>query len=358
MSYDALVTKAVTSAEQWQAIITKLPNPSPLQSWAWGELKSRWGWEMRPVVWELAGEPLAAAMLLWRQFPKTPFGMLYAPKGPILDYANEPLRDAVFLRLQAIARSDHAIFVKIDPDVLIATGVEPEAEQAGLELQTKLTMDGWQFSPEQIQFRNTVTLDLGQSAEQLLKQMKSKTRYNIRLAGRRDVTVRVGSPADFDAVLALYETTSERNAFAIRPKSYYLDAWRTFHKHGMLHLLIAEAEDRPIAAVLLVHNHDTCLYMYGASSNADRNRMPTHLLQWEAIQWAQQNGCRLYDFWGAPDEFVEADRMWGVWRFKRGFNGTVAHHLGAWDFPAYPRLYSLFIEALPRYREWLRNRNR
>ena len=356
MTYDALITKSVDSAEKWQQILAKLPNPHPLQSWAWGKLKTRWGWEMRPVVWEQAGEPLAAAMLLWRQFPKTPFGMLYAPKGPILDYTNSALRDAVLLRLQQIARSDRALFVKIDPDVLIATGVEPEDEQTGIALQAALTMNGWHFSPEQIQFRNTVTLDLTVSAENLLKQMKQKTRYNIRLAGRRGVTVRAGTPDDFEAVAALYATTSERNEFAIRPKSYYLDAWRTFHQHGMLHLLIAEAENRPIAAVVLIHNHNTCLYMYGASSNADRNRMPTYLIQWEAIQWAQQNGCQLYDFWGAPDQFDETDRMWGVWRFKRGFNGTIARHLGAWDYPAYPRLYNLFIEALPRYRNWLRNR--
>ena len=314
--YDALLARSIDSAEKWTNILEQLPNPHPLQSWAWGELKSRWGWQMQPTVWELNGEPLAAAMLLRRAIPRTPFAaMLYAPKGPILDYQNADLRRTVLNRLQAIARSERAILVKIDPDVVQAVGADEvssidevssvdEAASAveqcalGQAFVADMKVRGWQFSQEQIQFRNTVTLDLAQAEEDILKQMKQKTRYNIRLAERREVTVRVGTPNDFAAVANMYAKTSERNEFAIRPKTYYLDVWNTFYTANMLHLLIAEYDSKPLAAVLIVHNHDTALYMYGASNNSERKRMPTYLLQWEAIKWAKAQGCRLYDFLG------------------------------------------------------------
>ena len=84
--------------------------------------------------------------------------------------------------------------------------------------------------------------------------------------------------------------------------------------------------------------------------------MPNYLLQWEAIRWAKNNGYTTYDFWGAPDEFVETDSLWGVWRFKKGFNGLVAHHIGAWDFPVRPWLYWAYSVALPRYVAWLKGK--
>ncbi len=78
--------------------------------------------------------------------------------------------------------------------------------------------------------------------------------------------------------------------------------------------------------------------------------MTNYLLQWEAMRWAKAQGCTRYDFWGAPDNFVEEDRLWGVWRFKAGFNGEVCHHLGAWDYPTRPWAYRLLTQALPAYR--------
>lgn len=84
--------------------------------------------------------------------------------------------------------------------------------------------------------------------------------------------------------------------------------------------------------------------------------MPNYLLQWEAIRWAKAQGCTVYDFWGAPDEFVESDQLWGVWRFKAGFNGQVVRHIGAWDYPVRPLLYQLYTVVLPKYLNYLRSR--
>jgi lipid II:glycine glycyltransferase (peptidoglycan interpeptide bridge formation enzyme) len=98
------------------------------------------------------------------------------------------------------------------------------------------------------------------------------------------------------------------------------------------------------------------IYMYGASNDKERQRIPNYLLQWEAIRWGKAQGCSVYDFWGAPDEFVESDPLWGVWRFKAGFNGQVVRHIGAWDFVVRPLLYQLYTVVLPKYLNFLRSR--
>jgi lipid II:glycine glycyltransferase (peptidoglycan interpeptide bridge formation enzyme) len=84
--------------------------------------------------------------------------------------------------------------------------------------------------------------------------------------------------------------------------------------------------------------------------------MPNYLLQWEAMRWAKAHGYTIYDMWGAPNEFLESDNMWGVYQFKRGFRGTVTRHIGAWDYAPYPLLYKAYTELYPRLITWLRGR--
>ena len=359
--YRASTFKRERSKAAWNTALGRLPKPHALQSWVWAEFKSRWGWSMHPrllTIAESSWEPLAAAMVLKRPIPRTPFCVLYVPKGPIFNTSDAGLRQTVLAELERIARNERAIFIKIDPDVVKSWeyGELERPSPIGSRFIKELKARGWRFSDDQIQFRNTVELDLTQSEEDLLAAMKQKTRYNIRLAGRKGITVRQGTVADLPLIGQMYAETAERDGFGIRPLDYYLDIWQAFMEAGMGQPLIAEYEETAVAALFLVRFGQRALYMYGASTNEERNRMPTYLLQWEAICWAKSHGCTIYDFWGAPDEFVETDRMWGVWRFKSGFNGTVVQHIGAWDYPVRPWLYKLYTQAIPRYLDWLRKK--
>lgn len=359
-TYRASTLKIERSQATWQAALNKLPNAHALQSWTWGAFKSRWGWSMTPyllTIAESSWEPLAAALVLKRPLPYTPFSILYVPKGPVLNYNDPNLRQQVMAELEKLARKERALFIKIDPDVVKSWGVEEERPSPlGSRFTKELKQRGWRYSPEQIQFQNSVELNLEPSEEELLAAMKQKTRYNIRLAGRKGITIRHGTDSDFELIGEMYKETAVRDGFAIRPLAYYLDIWQSFYNAGMAHPILAEYEGKPIAAIILVRFGDTTLYMYGASTNEERNRMPTYLLQWEAIRWAKAQGCTTYDFWGAPDKFDESDRMWGVWRFKSGFNGEVVRHIGAWDFVVRPLLYKLYTDAIPRYVAWLKNK--
>ena len=342
--------------------MSSLPKAHALQSDIWGDFKSRWGWTAQRLtltVAESSWEPLAAAQVLKRQVPRLPYSILYVPKGPVLDYNDSALRRQVLAELEKLARREKAILIKIDPEVVRSWGVKQERKSlVGTQFINELQNRGWRFSAEQIQFRNTVELDLTRSEEDLLASMKSKTRYNIRLAGRKGIVIRRGTPADFSTIAKMYQETALRDGFTIRPIEYYLDAWQSFYDARMALPLLAEFEGDPLAAVLLVRYGDRVIYMYGASTSRERKRMPNYLLQWEAIRWAKAEGCTLYDFWGAPDEFVESDPLWGVWRFKDGFHGDVVWHIGAWDYPARPFWYYTYTKLLPRYVDFLRARQK
>jgi lipid II:glycine glycyltransferase (peptidoglycan interpeptide bridge formation enzyme) len=275
------------------------------------------------------------------------------PKGPVLDYGNRPLRIAVLEAIIAHARRRRAIFVKIDPDVVLGTGVPGSDEDVrspeGVGFCQDLRAIGWHFSSDQIQFRNTVQIDLRQSEGALLAAMKQKTRYNVRLAGRKGVEVRRGSKDDLELLFEMYAETAERDGFVIRPLSYYRNAWGAFMEAGLACPLIAEHDGEPLGAVILFAFGERAWYMYGASRDLHRDRMPNQLLQWEAMRWAKERGATIYDMWGAPNEFVESDPMYGVWRFKSGFGGQVVRHVGAWDRIISRPWHWVYTVAIPLY---------
>ncbi|MEW5956089.1 MAG: peptidoglycan bridge formation glycyltransferase FemA/FemB family protein [Chloroflexota bacterium] len=352
-----LELQEIHNPAEWDRALAALPAGHALQSWAWGDFKSRWGWTAQRLLWTRAGLPAAAAQILRRSIPRTPWSFLYTPKGPAMDYADLSLVEQILAGLETYARRRQTLFIKIDPDVRRQVG-EPQPNSVldltGAGVLRVLDRRGWRFSPEQIQFRNTIVIDLTPEPEELLAAMKSKWRYNIRLAGRRGVELRRGAPADLDAFYRLYAATGARDGFLIRPKDYYLDVWSQFLSTGQAELLLAVVAGETVAGLMLFVFAGTAWYMYGASTDQARQLMPNYALQWAAICRARERGCRRYDLWGAPDVFDESDRLWGVYRFKQGFGGEVVQGLGAFDYPVKRRLYWAFNEGLPRLRALIR----
>ena len=341
----------ITDPTQWNAALLGLPTPHVLQTWEWGTFKAKYGWTATRLLFKGHGLVCAAASVLQRRWPRLPLSVMYVPKGPIWGFDDVALLDRILAELKALARRRRAIFIKIDPDVKAGT---PQGEA----VVATLCRRGWRASAEQIQFRNTMTLDLMLDEEALLAAMKPKTRYNIRLAGRKSVIVRLGGMGDLPRIYELYAKTAARDDFIIRPFDYYRDAWGDFIGAGLAQPFVAEFDGEILAALILFRFGRTAWYMYGASSDRHRNRMPNHLLQWEAIRWAKREGCTLYDFWGAPDALDESDPMWGVYRFKAGFGGRLVRHIGAYDYPASRPLYWFYTLAMPHYLERLRARHR
>lgn len=359
--------KPVLPGEKWNDLLLSFRNPHFLQTSQWANVKLKVGWKSECKQWQDGnGNVVAVANILQRSLKirgiRLPFSILYIPRGPILDWKNEHLRDQVFYDLAMYAKENDAIFIKIDPDVQIASGMpgtdEDTADASSISLLQVLKKNGWIFSRDQIQFRNTVHIDLTTDDASILNRMKQKTRYNIRLAERKGVVIRAGTPDDFETLYRMYTETADRDDFVIRPKEYYFYVWQTFFNAGYLTPLIATVDGEDIAGLILFHLGTTAWYVYGMSREVHRNLMPTYLLQWQAILTAKQLGCVVYDLWGAPDMFNESDPMWGVYRFKQGLGGQTIRTLGAWDLPMKPLIYKLYLQVLPKVLDILRKKGR
>ena len=346
-----------SNSTSWNDILSSLPDPHALQTEQWSLVKSQTGWTPIQKVW-LGDDnsPNAAALVLQRTIPVAGMAarlrILYVPKGPILDWKNHQLRTRILADLERLARVQGAIFIKIDPDVPLGFGIPGEngshEDETGQHVIAELSKRGWIYSQDQVQFKNTVVIDLTPAEETLLGQMKQKTRYNVRLAERKGIRVHVGDESDLAAMYRMYAETSVRDGFVIRDEKYYETTWKTFMRSGLGKTLIAEYENEPVAALILFMYGNRAWYMYGMSREIHRDKMPNYLLQWEAMRLAKNSGIRWYDLWGAPEEFSEQDSMWGVYRFKEGLGGTVVRHIGAWDYPAQPVFYKLYTQILPK----------
>jgi lipid II:glycine glycyltransferase (peptidoglycan interpeptide bridge formation enzyme) len=167
--------------------------------------------------------------------------------------------------------------------------------------------------------------------------------------------VREGDEDDVSTFNDLLAATADRADFGIHPPAYYKAAYQLFAPRDWARLLLAEVEGQAVAGLMVFALPPRSWYFYGASISAHREKMPTYLLQWEAMRWAKSLGCTTYDLWGVPDEdretlegqFVErSDGLWGVYRFKRGFGGELVRTVGTWDRVHAPLRYQLYKGAL------------
>ncbi len=328
----------------WKQFIDQHPNTHLLQTAEWGELKSAFGWDAVRVVCDDLG-----AQVLFRWLPLG-FTIAYMPK-PIFDPASAPA--PFWEELASICRQHRAIFLKLEPD---AWGDSPAAEHTA-RLSSQITNHDSPFSnldfrlsSFNIQPPRTLIVDLRGSEAGILARMKQKCRYNIRLAEKKGITVR--SWDDLDGFYRLMQATGKRDAFGVHSLAYYRRAYELFHPVGNCELLVAEYEDQPLAALMVFKQSERAWYLYGASNDLERNRMPTYLLQWVAMRWAKQRGCLEYDLWGVPDadeQTLEAnfetrhDGLWGVYRFKRGFGGELKRAEQSLDAVFNPLFYRLYL---------------
>jgi peptidoglycan pentaglycine glycine transferase (the first glycine) len=335
----------VLSSPEWDQWLRASSDVHILQTRAWGELKSAFGWEQNFVISEKAG-----AQILFRKLPGG-FRIAYIPKGPIgLQKPGGPQSQAtpddwqsLWKEVDALCRRKHAIFLKVEPDLWQNEDAKPD----GFDLDR--AMQGFIQGTPTIQPPRTVLIDISGNEESWLERMHQKTRYNIRLSQRKDIIVRPTS--DLEAYHRLAVDTSSRDGFFVHELKYYQKAYELFHPTGECELFMAYYQEQPLAGIMVFSHGNRAWYFYGASSNLERNRMPAYLVQWEAMRWAAQQGCTKYDMWGIPDvdekqleeQFANrSDGLWGVYRFKRGFGGCVVRSAGAWDRVYMPGLYRLY----------------
>ncbi|GCE08896.1 lipid II:glycine glycyltransferase FemX [Dictyobacter aurantiacus] len=333
--------KIITDRQQWNDFIASSGGCNITQTYEWGELLATNNRQALPIgVINAEGKLCAAILILIARISLLPFSYFYAPRGPVIDDPTGPAMDILLACVEAEARKHHAFMLKIEPGI-------PEQDQAW---QDALKKAGFCTNPEARHLRHEWVLDIRPEEAELLAGMRKTWRYCIRLASRRGVQVRSGQGrADLDTFYQLLRTTSERDHFFIYGKDFYARLLALYGERARL--LIAEHEGKALGAALLIAHGRWCWYMYGASSNEQRERMPNHLLQWNAFQWAKQQGCWYYNFRGIPDQLKEGQPMWGVYVFKSGFGGYPMRAIETHDLPYNITIYQMY-RTLLKMRSW------
>jgi lipid II:glycine glycyltransferase (peptidoglycan interpeptide bridge formation enzyme) len=323
----------IVSLSDWNQFLSNHPNIHLLQTAEWGELKSAFGWKPVRIV---SGE--VGVQILFRKLPLS-FTVGYIPKATVSDQRSAFGKE-LWQEINLTCKQNRAIFLKLEPDLW--NDQKPDTWHLNLET-----------SAHNIQPPRTIIIDIKGSEGEILARMKQKTRYNIRLAEKKGVTVRAWD--DIESFHKMMLITGRRDGFGVHSHAYYQRAYELLHPKQMGELLLAEYQGKPLAALFVARHGNRAYYLYGASSDEERNRMPTYLLQWEAMRWAKAHGCEEYDLWGVPDEeeaTLEAnfekrhDGLWGVYRFKRGFGGELKRADQAMDKVYNPLLYWAYLRFI------------
>ena len=321
-------------ASAWDAFVSQARDGSLLQAWAWGSLKSRYGWKVSRYFWSEMGRPMAAASVLRRGLPGG-LALNYAPRGPILDGRLDQW-PAFWPALRERLASEGGAILKVDPEWTT------EAQRA------VLTDTGARASRHPIQHQATMVVDIS-GGDQALMRLKESTRRNIRAGVRQGLTVEASEgSAAMDTFYELLEETAARERFTIRGRSYYQDLLTLFRERGHVAVYLARQDDRVLAGAVMLFFGPKLIYLYGGTRSDAKDTKPGYLLHWRAIEDAQRRGCTTYDMWGVPVDPQPGQRGYGYYVFKSRFNGRMVRFIGLYDL-AVNRAAALTIRLAERF---------
>lgn len=334
-----LVVRTDDPAAAWDAFVAGHPVGHLMQSRAWAAVRQETGWRPLFLRLEAAGEIRAAALCLRRGIPGTGLALLYIPRGPVLDYGDPALVEALGAALRTVAREQGAFVVQTDPAIPEDHATAHAAlEKIGFRREEKEGL----FRVMQPRWVMRIPLDRYGGPEGLLAALPHKTRYNIGLARRRGVAVTVRTDAEACRTFhRLLWEAGRLKGFPVRGLPFHQAIWRRCVGPGLGEYLFAERAGRLLAAIQVLRFGPRAWYLYGAATEGDRNLMPTYALQWEAIRRAWEAGCRCYDMRGvySPTPQPE-DPEYGVYDFKRKFNAEMVRFIGEYALPVRPRAHA------------------
>lgn len=309
---------------EYEAFIQSHPQGHFAQSSLWGKQKTAWQFQAI-VVRDGSGAIKGGLGVLIRKAPVFPVSMLYICRGPVCDLDDHDTMQQLFEGVRALAKQRRGYVVKIDPYVKS----DNEAFKQELEgFGFKCMQDGKNF--EGIQPRFVMHLDVdGKSEEEVLASFTQSHRRKVRTGPKKGVQVRVCGQEMIPEFTRIMVETGLRDNFVTRDERYFSNMLKNLGEHCRLYM--AFLNDEPIAGTLAIWFGDKVWYLYGASSNVHRETMPNYLLQWEMIRWAIEKKCRIYDFRGVSGDLDENNPLYGLYKFKKGFNSELVEFVGEYD---------------------------
>lgn len=337
--------------DEWNSLTKQEHCFSLLQSGEWGIFKEKMGWKVYRIAVKDNGEIIAGAQLLIKPLVLGK-SIAYIPRGPIGNWLTPEISQLLLSEICRIAHAEGAIFVKIEPPIYRNSEADRLLENCHFQRSRMMN-----------QPQTTIILDLNQGQEDILRQMRKKTRQYIHRAEREGISVRFGTLNDLPAYYDLMRLTGKREHFAARSHQYYRTEWEIFSIDDHAALLLAYYQDQ-LVAVRTVYSYGQHAAEFHAGSLTIPGIHPNYLLVWEAIKWAKSKGCITYDLWGIPDEISSADKkekqlienrndgLWGVYQFKRGFSRNIVSYIGAYDYAFIPGVCSLTNSTLFNGKWW------
>ncbi|MFA6550864.1 MAG: peptidoglycan bridge formation glycyltransferase FemA/FemB family protein [Candidatus Gracilibacteria bacterium] len=327
------------------------------QTTFWGDFQAKS--QNRDKYFVVTGAEAKFGGLFIRQ--RLPFGLswLYCPRGPLLNYENPKLAkkqlQEILEKLKSIAHQEKAVFVRMDPPI----------EKTAQFDSTSIFPPAFKRAHAEYQPEHTLIINLDQSEDQILSQMKPKGRYNIKVAQKHDVKIRKSAnpnknnatfKKDLTAFYALLTQTCARDGFQIHSKSYYENMLAILAPQNLANLYLAEykssesAKPQIIAGIIVTRFKDTATYYFGASNHDFRHLMAPYLLQWEALTQAKKDGFKFYDLLGiAPLDSsgspIKSHHYSRITDFKLKFGGTQVSYQPAQEFVFKPLTYALIKTA-------------
>ncbi len=337
------VTEATLA--EYEAFLQRHPKGNFAQSYLWSKQKPMWSWDA-VIVRGDDGAIKGTLALMTRPVPVFKRALMYGCRGPVCDLDDRETLAQLLDGAKELAKKYRAYVIKIDPDV-------PSSNTAFAEMLRSFGFrskeGGKNFEAINPRYVFRLNVD-GKTEEEVMAGFHQKWRYNIRLAQRKGVSVRVCGEEMIGAFSDLMLTTGVRDGFVTRKPEYFSAMLKNLGEHCRLYMAF-DPEDKPIAGTLAIAYGDKVWYLYGASSNESRNLMPNYLLQWSMIQWAIERGCRIYDFRGVSGDVSEDNPLYGLFRFKQGFGGDFTEFVGEMDLVLNKGIYRLVETGTSVFKE-------
>lgn len=331
--------------EEYEKFVWENKKGHFMQSKLWHKIKNNWINEI--VISVDSEDKIRGGMsILIRKVPFINSTLMYAPRGPVCDVHNEEIIKELTDGARALAKKYKSYVLKIDPDVK-----SDDKEFADILKKNGYSIKSASKNFEGIQPCYVFRMDVkDKTEEEVFSSFHSKTRYNIRLAERKGVKTRIGNRDDLKRFHEIMCETGDRDEFVVRNLEYFERMYDAMSP-DYLRLYMAEHEGEDIAGTIAVYYGNKVWYLYGASSNAKRNVMPNYALQWDMIKWSIEKKCDIYDFRGVSGDIDESNPLYGLYRFKKGFNGEFTEFIGEAELIFNKPLEMFINTAESTYRE-------
>lgn len=312
-------------------------NTSFMQDPSWAKVKDNW--KHFYVYLEDNGNIIIGMTVLIQSINKINQSIMYCPRGPIGKINDEEVINKLLNELKPLIKEYNVFMLKCDPNIPYNEATRNSFRKVGFKISKKHPKRS-----EVVQPMYYMILNLNnKTEEEVLESFSQKTRYNIRLSYKKEIKVTYSNTEESLKIFyELFKITTERDKFPSKSFEYFKKILQNFDKNH-IRIYTAWYEDKPLASAITIKYSNEVFYLYGASSNENRNLMPTYALQWEMIKWGIENKCKTYNFGGLASD----DRTTGLYKFKEGFcrNNGMTEYVGEFT-KVYNKFYYLLYEIV------------